>query len=129
MNASSQSRYQPLHAAPAASTRAGTSGPELSEYEQKLRREQDHFGGVANIHDLPPIFHYWSNKYIRPLVEEFGFTLAEELYAKYLASDCKAGTKETPVFSSVGAGDGEPKSRSPSYCGKPASRPSSSVST
>ena len=84
-----------------------TAGPEESEYERKLRRERDHFGGVANIHDLPPIFHYWSNKYIRPLVEEFGFTLAEDLYAKYLALTVKAGARETPVFLSVGAGDGE----------------------
>jgi hypothetical protein len=69
-----------------------TAGRQESEYERKLRREQDHFGGVANIHDLPPIFHYWSNKYIRPLVEEFGFTLPEELYAKYLALTVKTGT-------------------------------------
>jgi hypothetical protein len=83
------------------------SEPQESEYERKLRREQNHFGGVANIHDLPPIFHYWSNKYIRPMVEEFGFTLAEELYAKYLALTVKTGVRETPIFLSVGAGDGE----------------------
>jgi SAM-dependent methyltransferase len=87
------------------------SQQEESEYEQKLRREQHHFGSVANIHDLPPIFHYWSNKYVRPLVEEFSFRLAEELYAKYLALTAKAGVVETPVFLSIGAGDGETEIR------------------
>jgi SAM-dependent methyltransferase len=99
-----------IPAAPAAAEPESPQ-PEQSEYEKKLRREQDHFGGVANIHDLPPIFHYWSNKYIRPIVEAFGFTLPEELYAKYLALTVKAGTKETPIFLSVGAGDGETEIR------------------
>ena len=101
--------------------------PEKSEYEQKLRREQDHFGSVASIHDLPPIFHYWSNKYIRPIVEAFGFTLPEELYAKYLALTVKPVHRETPVFLSVGAGDGETEIKVPvSCCGKAASQASSS---
>lgn len=81
--------------------------PKLSEYERKLKNERQHFAGVENIHDLPPIFHYWSNKYVRPMLEEFGFVSEEEFFAKYLKVAAKNCRDETPVFLSIGAGNGE----------------------
>lgn len=32
------------------------------------------------IHDLPPIFHYWSNTYLRPELEALGFVSPEDFY-------------------------------------------------
>ncbi len=81
--------------------------PELSEYERKLKSEREHFAGVENIHDLPPIFHYWSNTYVKPLLEEVGVTHEEEFFAKYLALAAKTCPDETPAFLSIGAGNGE----------------------
>ncbi len=33
---------------------------------------------------LPRIFHYWSNKYLRPMLEEFGVSNPDQFFAKYL---------------------------------------------
>ncbi|MBZ5579901.1 MAG: putative Ig domain-containing protein [Acidobacteriia bacterium] len=73
-------------------------------YEDRLAAEQQAFDSVLDVHAMPPIAHYWSEKFIRPIVEEFGFNLPEELFAKYLA--VAAGRCEgPPVFLSLGAGN------------------------
>lgn len=74
-------------------------------YERKLRNEQDNFRDQSNVHDLPPIFHYWADTYVRPMAAEYGFTNAEDLYAKYLALSARAAPGEAAVFLSLGAGN------------------------
>ena len=82
-----------------------TDTPERHEgYEERLAKERDTFESVQEVHDLPPIFHYWSNKHIRPMVKEYGFCLAEEFFAKYCAIAAKR-TNHPPVFLSLGAGN------------------------
>ena len=76
-----------------------------ADYERKLKNEQQHFRDQTNVHDLPPIFHYWAHKYVRPMAAEYGFTIAEEFYAKYLALAAKVSQNELPVFLSLGAGN------------------------
>ena len=75
------------------------------DYERKLRNEHERFRDQSNVHDLPPIFHYWAHTYVRPMAAEYGFTSAEDLYAKYLGLWAKAHPAETPVFLSLGAGN------------------------
>jgi hypothetical protein len=55
-------------------------------YERRLAQERGAFDTMQHVHELPPIFHYWSDKYLRPMVEEFGFRSAEELFARCFAS-------------------------------------------
>ena len=76
-----------------------------SEYEKKLRNEQERYRDQSNVHDLPPIFHYWADTYVRPMATEHGFVLAEEMYAKYLRLWAQAHPDEDPVFLSLGAGN------------------------
>ena len=76
-----------------------------SEYERKLRKEQERYRDQSNVHDLPPIFHYWADTYVRPMATEHGFVLAEEMYAKYLRLWARAHPDEDPVFLSLGAGN------------------------
>jgi len=73
-------------------------------YEQRLAAEQDAYSGVVDVHALPPVFHYWSNKYVRPLLEACGFVNAEELFAKYFASAAER-IGGAPRFLSLGAGN------------------------
>ena len=81
----------------------GTTQP-LTAYAKRVAAERKAFDSVSEVHDLPPIAHYWSDKYIRPMVEEFGFNMPEQLFAKYLAlSAARAGG--TAVFLSLGAGN------------------------
>ena len=89
------------------SIKGGPSPVELAagDYKKRLRSEQAHFRDISNVHDLPPIFHYWSDKYIRPAAEQLGFVTAEDLYTEYLARAIEALGEETPVFLSLGAGN------------------------
>ena len=43
-----------------------------SRTEVKLAKEREIFDKQIDVHDLPEIFHYWPNKYLRPLLEEDG---------------------------------------------------------
>ena len=88
-----------------ASTQPHTARSLDGGYERKLRNEQDNFRDQSNVHDLPPIFHYWADTYVRPMAAEYGFTNAEQLYAKYLALSARAAPREAAVFLSLGAGN------------------------
>lgn len=61
------------------------------------------FAGESNIHDLPAIFHYWSNKFLRPIFESYGFSNPDEFYAKHIAKRCSHG--DTVRILSIGAGN------------------------
>ena len=39
----------------------------------KMRQEIKRFKSCRNVHELPAIFHYWSNKYLVPKFLPFGF--------------------------------------------------------
>jgi len=74
-------------------------------YRKKLTNEQDHFRDLDHVHDLPPIFHYWADTYVRPMAEEYGFTNAEDLYVKYLVRAAEKCGGASPAFLSVGSGN------------------------
>ena len=80
----------------------------LSGYELDLHIERQRYKDVAEVHDLPGIFHYWSNKYILPMIVEAGGTPEDHflaIYAQYLilgARNCGRGTAQ---FLSIGSGN------------------------
>ena len=55
-----------------------------SEYALKLQNEQSFYKDCTNVHDLPDIFHYWSNKYLAPDMERFGFTNPDDFFAHFI---------------------------------------------
>ena len=54
------------------------------EYEQRISNETTIFEHQEVVHDLPEIYHYWSNKYIRPILEQFGFSNPDEFFVTFL---------------------------------------------
>jgi SAM-dependent methyltransferase len=72
-------------------------------YEDSLAREKRIYENCLDVHDLPPIFHYWSNRYLLPKLQAFGFNSISEMFAKQLAS---AGSR-AQHFLSLGAGNCE----------------------
>lgn len=60
-----------------------------SNYSTRTEQELTFFGEA---HDLPPIAHYWSNKYLVPMLRPFGFTSGVECIQGYLAQLCRAST-------------------------------------
>jgi len=53
-------------------------------YNDRIQQEIAHYKEVENVHDLPPIFHYWSHNFLRPKVESLGFTGPDDHYIKYI---------------------------------------------
>ncbi len=74
----------------------------------KMLIEGATFAGVDNVHDLPPIYGYWSERYLRPKCELLGFSDLHDFYLTYL---CRAA--EAIPFGracrvvSIGSGNGD----------------------
>lgn len=75
------------------------------DYQRRLEQEIKNYQNDVNVHALPEIFHYWSNKYVRPWFEELDTTHPENLFVKYLQEAAKRSDRNVPRFVSIGAGN------------------------
>lgn len=75
------------------------------DYRAKLAQETSIYKDVVDINVLPPIFHYWSHTYVRPMLEEFGVSNPDQFFAKYLSESANACGDDAPTFLSIGAGN------------------------
>lgn len=92
------------------STNSG-SPPHDQEYIDRLEREVANFADYVNVHDLPDIFHYWSNRYIRPWFEAVGTSHPEDFFGRYLLQASETCESSAPRFLSIGAGNGDAEVR------------------
>jgi len=76
-----------------------------SDYQRRVSQEEHFFGNKEEVHDLPPIFHYWSDRYVRPKLEAIGFQNPKELFRSSLALQCERRAGETLRFVSIGSGN------------------------
>jgi SAM-dependent methyltransferase len=75
----------------------------MDNYAERIRQQIEQFIDV-NIHDLPDIFHYWSDKNLRPMIEAvFGRSKFADIYAAHAQRAFHATGDRTVV--SLGAGD------------------------
>jgi SAM-dependent methyltransferase len=79
--------------------------PRDPSYTQRIGAETAIFADQIDVHELPAIFHYWSNKYLRPIHEAFGFSNPDEFFATYLASAFSHRDGAVAHFVSIGAGN------------------------
>jgi SAM-dependent methyltransferase len=68
-------------------------------YENSIEEEKKIYAKCVDVHNLPPIFHYWSNRHLRPKFESFGFSSPADMFAKYL------GNLGPAVILSLGSGN------------------------
>jgi len=74
-------------------------------YEARIKAQIEQYRQVENMHNLPDIFHYWSNKYLRPKISAvLEVDSINDFYAEHLfrAAKKNAGPYR---FASLGAGD------------------------
>jgi len=71
----------------------------------KIQQEIAYYAEVENVHNLPDIFHYWSNKYLRPKFELFGFSNSNQFYIQYIKKICSQQNNIECKILSVGAGN------------------------
>jgi len=79
-------------------------------YDDRLAWEKGFYEDQVNVHDLPDIFHYWSDGKIRPKLEVFGFSGPLGMFDKYLSEHCatdqgRAVQGRAVRFVSVGSGN------------------------
>ena len=88
-----------------------SSAPDLESkdsqesYVERLAREREIFNDQVEVHDLPPIFHYWSNTHLRPQMEQFGFSNPDEFFALFFAAATRNNGDEHHRFASIGSGN------------------------
>jgi SAM-dependent methyltransferase len=92
--------------------RAGQSAPAAAsmlsddpDYQARIEAETAIFNEQTDVHDLPAIFHYWSNKYLRPKLETFGFSNPDEFFAVNLQHAYADAVTRPARFISIGAGN------------------------
>jgi SAM-dependent methyltransferase len=75
------------------------------DYRFRTLTERLRFGRCPTVHALPDIFHYWSNRYLRPKLEAFGASHPEAFFLRHLDRCRRDGAGESRRFLSIGAGD------------------------
>jgi SAM-dependent methyltransferase len=72
-----------------------------------LRRLQEirTYTATEHVHELPQIAHYWSEKYVIPLLEPYGFRNGIECFRSYISRACKDKAGSAVFILSIGAGD------------------------
>lgn len=78
-----------------------------ADYAARIAAETAIFAGQVEVHDLPPIFHYWSNRWLRPQLEAFGFSNPDQFFANHLeaAHADAAAAGRAARFASIGCGN------------------------
>jgi SAM-dependent methyltransferase len=80
-----------------------TSTP--ASYQKRVEAELEMYSGTANVYDLPPIMHYWADKFLTPIFQLFGFSNSNEMFRMYIARACREHPEEVCRVLSIGAGD------------------------
>jgi SAM-dependent methyltransferase len=79
--------------------------PDPAAYASRLAEENRIYRDDTDVHSLPGIFHYWSNRYVRPKLEAFGFSTPEGMFRKYLGDQLERDPSRPKRFVSFGSGN------------------------
>jgi ubiquinone/menaquinone biosynthesis C-methylase UbiE len=77
-------------------------------YEERLKAELHVFSAKQQIYDLPAIAHYWSNKFLVPMIEPLGFRNSMEMFRNHIAQVCARYPDQTCSVLSIACGDSAP---------------------
>ena len=75
------------------------------DYSYRTKAELEVYKSQINVHDLPPIFHYWSGKHLRPIFDDAGISTMERFFADNLVKKHYQNTQDRLAFLSIGAGN------------------------
>jgi SAM-dependent methyltransferase len=76
-----------------------------ANYHKQLDQELSNYENVDEVHALPAIFHYWSNKYLLPKFRALGFESINDVFTQYIARICAGKRNVVCKIVSVGAGN------------------------
>lgn len=75
------------------------------DYQERMDRERAAYKHVEDVHALPDIFHYWSNKYLKPKLEEHGISGPEDFFYQYVNQYCESHPQQQVIVVSLGSGN------------------------
>ena len=75
------------------------------EYSLKVQQELAIYKQQVNVHDLPEIYHYWSNKFLKPMFLRAGFDSIEEFFVRNMFDAAQRTEKGVARFASIGSGN------------------------
>ena len=78
---------------------------EKANYDHKVEQELAIFSKQEKVHDLPAIFHYWSNKFLLPILKDAGHASIKGFFVTALFGSIRQNPDERPSFLSIGAGN------------------------
>jgi SAM-dependent methyltransferase len=78
---------------------------QAADYRSRLANEESFYRESLIVHNLPGIYHYWSEKYLRPKLEAAGFASMTALFADPLGAACVRKDGMQARFLSIGAGN------------------------
>lgn len=76
-----------------------------SGYTRKMQSEMSFYKECTQVHDLPDIFHYWSNKYLAPDMCRFGFSNPDEFFAHNIKCFMEGRIHQKIHIVSIGSGN------------------------
>ncbi len=82
-----------------------TTISESSGYSDKVLMELTNFQDIANVHALPDIYHYWSNKHLLPKITSLGFESLDQFFLHYIIESAEKVPKESVTIVSFGSGN------------------------
>lgn len=75
-------------------------------YVERVAAETSRFSHETHVHDLPRIFHYWSNTYLLPKLQHFGASSIDEYFVNAFDRVITAlGSVRPARLASLGAGN------------------------
>lgn len=77
----------------------------VDSYQARVAKEAEHFAQRADVHDLPAVFHYWSNKYLLPKFKEMNIRGVHEFFADVITEKAPEKGQTKSVVVSIGCGN------------------------
>lgn len=81
--------------------------PAAWRYQCQALAEKVIYRFTPQVHALPPIFHYWSNRYLRPRMQALGFNDPQDFFVQKSLETLQAGRAENQTILSLGCGRAE----------------------
>lgn len=82
------------------------------DYQDRVANELSNFDQCTNVHELPEIFHYWSNKHLAPMkFHQFGITDPEQFFFLYASKFHERFPDKSIVMVSLGSGNCDMEAR------------------
>lgn len=79
----------------------------MARYQERIEQELAGYDAVEEVHQLPAIYEYWSQRHVLPLLHELGHESLDALWDGEVAKVCAARAPATARLVSLGAGNGD----------------------